>query len=358
MHTHLQFKDKASKDYDDFLPQHCAWVLQALPVVDPETPLGDGSERSPWRMSSIGQWAAAAQIKLDNWSKAKSVDDPSLLAPRSRDRGLYWVGGRLLERSPGGTYENYITDVLDGGKALVNPAVHRPGFTGVTAMERPRGFVAPVRGAEPVYDTKYARLEKGVESEGMSLASPAINEILAMQARLILWGDQELQVSVDELPGTVAAMFLAEVAREPRMLVLGLMLLDLIQTKVPGFTWHSLMTENGSLTGGVQHPMVHFNAQTDAKLMFKNFNGVTKKSVEILVAWFVKYAEKSGAWDVRPADGADGAPKFTSKMNQVKTLLESSGKPPGRKSVSIWTFCHEAILPALKHRAGTLRCML
>lgn len=224
-------------------------------------------------------------------------------------------------------------------------------------MARPRGFVAPERGVVPVYDTKYARLETGVASEGMSLASPAINEILAMQARLILWGEQELQVTVDELPGTVAAMFLAEVAREPRMLVLGLMLLDLIQAKVPGFTWHSLMTEDGSLTGGVQHPMVHFNAQSDAKLMFQNFNGVTKKSVEILVAWFSKYAEKSGAWDVRPAQGVDGAPKFSSKLAQVTPLLKG-GQPAKGKTASIWAFCHEALLPALKHRAGTLSCML
>lgn len=338
-----------------FAPQHLAWVLQSLQCADAAKPDGEGSERLPYRMSSIEQWAGAAAIELKSFDKSGMNAQEAIAESRriGNDRGLYMIGGRLLERTPAGAYANYITDVVDGGKGVGALKL------GGSSLDRPRGFAAPTRDGTPVYDTKFKRLAGGAAESGKPLFLKGNNADMARQARALLKGDQKMSIaSSEELPGTLGALFLAEVSREKRMLPLTLMLLDLIEAKVPGFTWSSLMTDRGEqLTGGVRHPMVHFGAQAQAESMFKSFNDVTKRAVAILVAWLAANPAKVGGWTVAADDAVtkDGLPK------QIAQVDKSIGTKPASdtsKTGVLWRFHTDYILPAVQRRAATLDCML
>ena len=338
-----------------FAPQHLAWVLQALPCADGAKPLGEGSERDPYRMSAIEEWAGAAQIKLDAWGQGgMTAQDVIALSKKiGADRGLYMIGGRLLERTPSGTYANYITDVVDGGKSLGKLPL------GTTGLDRPRAFEAPSRtdGAK-VYDTKFKRLEDGASQSGKPLTDAGNSADMARQARALLKGEQKMTIAPsDELPGTLGALFLAEVSREKRMLPLTLMLLDLIEAKKPGFTWSSLMTDQGELTGGVRHPMVHFGAQTQAEAMFTAFNDVTRRAVAILAAWLAANPAKVAGWDVEAqhVTHKGGLPK---QIVQVNEAIGSKPASDTSKTGVLWRFHTDYILPAVQRRAATLDLML
>jgi hypothetical protein len=339
-----------------FAPQHLAWVLQGLQCVDGSKPDGEGSERLPYRMSSIEQWAGAAAIELPPFSKGgMSAQEVIALSKKiGNDRGLYMIGGRLLERTPSGAYANYITDVVDGGKGVGKLKL------GTSSLDRPRGFEAPSRDDKtPVYDTKFKRLNDGATASGKPLNDAGNNADMARQARALLKGEQTMSIAAsDELPGTLGALFLAEVSREKRMLPLTLMLLDLIEAKKPGFSWSSLMTDNGeTITGGVRHPMVHFGAQSQAENMFKSFNDVTQRAVAILAAWLAANPCKVGGWTVATdsVDTKNGLPK---QIEQVDKAIGQ--KPPSETSKTgvLWRFHTDYILPAVQRRAATLDFML
>ncbi len=371
MYTHLLFKpcNPATGDMIGFLPQHWAWVLQGMPVADDVAPEGNGSEMRPWRMSSIGQWAAAAKTKLPSWTNSQSSASAAAV-PQTPNRGLYLVGGRLLERSPEGGYSNYITDVVDGGKLLFEPPLTKS--LGKTDIGRPRGFQAPVRDANarvPVYDTKYERIMAAAAPQFPSDDQKGLHKILAQEARMILAGTDRLArqsndasiqpIGGDELPGTVAALFLAEVAREPRMLVLGLMLLDLIERGAPGFTWQSLMcSDTAALGGGVQHPMIHDRAQKEAVQMFATYNNVTKKSVSIMVEWFFYYlsAKRQSQWRVMAVADDEPVKLGNSVLRQLSAEFQAGQKK--EEARLRWDLYDQAIVPALKVRASSLDYML
>jgi len=339
-----------------FAPQYLAWVLQGLPCADGAKPDGEGSERLPYRMSSIEQWAGAAAIELKPFAAGGlSAEDVIALNRKiGNDRGLYMIGGRLLERTPAGAYANYITDVVDGGKGV--GALRLGG----SSLGRPRGFEAPSReDRTPVYDTKYKRLNDGATASGKSLDDLRNNAAMARQARALLKGEQAMSIAAaDELPGTLGALFLAEVSREKRMLPLTLMLLDLIEAGVPGFSWSSLMTDRGeTLTGGVRHPMVHFGAQAQAAAMFKSFNDVTRRAVAILAAWLAANPARVGGWTVTAEDAAtkDGLPK---QIGQVEKVIGTRPASDTSRTGTLWRFHTDYILPAVQRRAASLDCML
>lgn len=339
-----------------FAPQHLAWVLQGLQCVDGSKPDGEGSERAPYRMSSIEQWAGAAAIELKPLPTG-GMSAQAVIAESRRighDRGLYMIGGRLLERTPSGAYANYITDVVDGGKGVGKLKL------GASSLERPRGFEAPSRDDKtPVYDTKFKRLNDGATASGKPLNDAGNNADMARQARALLKGGQSMAIAAaDELPGTLGALFLAEVSREKRMLPLTLMLLDLIEAKVPGFSWSSLMTDKGeTLTGGVRHPMVHFGAQAHAAGMFESFNDVTRRAVAILAAWLAANPGKVAGWTVAAEDvGTKG--KLPQQIKQVDGAIGTKPDKEGSKSGVLWRFHTDYILPAVQRRAATLDCLL
>jgi hypothetical protein len=339
-----------------FAPQHLAWVLQGLQCVDGLKPDGDGSERAPYRMSSIEQWAGAAAIEFKPLPTGSLSAQEAIALSKTigKDRGLYMIGGRLLERTPSGAYANYITDVVDGGKGLGKLPL------GTSSLDRPRGFVAPSRDDKtPVYDTKFKRLNDGATASGKPLTDAGNNADMARQARALLKGEQTMSIAAaDELPGTLGALFLAEVSREKRMLPLTLMLLDLIEAKVPGFTWSSLMTDKGeTLTGGVRHPMVHFGAQAHAAGMFESFNDVTRRAVAILAAWLAANPAKVAGWTVA-AGGAATKGKLPQQIAQVDKSIGTRPPSDTSKTGVLWRFHTDYILPAVQRRAATLDCML
>jgi hypothetical protein len=359
-----QLKVKPADGYEQvFAPQHLAWVLQGLQTVDGQAPDGEGSERAPYRMSTIEQWMGASSIKLEPWTQGGlSAQDVIALSRKIKaDRGLYMIGGRLLERTPSGEYANYITDVLDGGKVqgdLRNPL---PGFTGGSSLARPRGFPSPSRDDKtPVYDTKFKRLLDGASASGKSLDDPGNNADMARQARALLKGEQSMSIAPsDELPGTLGALFLAEVSRESRMLPLTLMLLDLIESSKGGFTWSSLMTDKGeTLTGGVRHPMVHFGAQAQAQRMFESFNDVTKRAVAILATWLAANPCKNAGWAVTAVDGTVSKGSLPNQIGQVTGAIGTEPDNKSSKGGVLWRFHTEYVLPAVKQRAADLDCML
>ncbi len=346
MKTGLKIQRKAGTVAKDFTPAMLAWSLEQMGPVATDPVPGDGTEVRPFRMSTIGQWAQAAATQT-----AKGKD-------------LYVIGGHIIERNPAGEYADYMTDVIDAVPMIGEPV------TGHSTVNRPRSFMSPDRKDPlPIYRQKYERMDKS----HLDLD----NRQLARQARQLLKGAQDMSIfRTLELPGTLAAVFLAEVYRERRMLPIGLMLLDLVEvgvsygtgTETPQkvYTWEKLMSNPGNkkdrISGG-KHPMLHDQTQTQASQMFNAFNPVTKKSISILVAWlhcYLKSDPQWSTWVVRNSIGSKDTlgPKKFQQIGISMSDSASRGLDPATLRDNPYDFYNSAVKAALDHRCQTLDCLL
>lgn len=350
MKTTLYFRRNGETEWNVLDPLMMVWMLQKLPDVVPEPLSGEGTERSPWTLSTIGQWAEAASQTIAERSAPRfanleeinryKLENPNWNQQTSKD--LYLIGGHLLERNPTtGAYANYITDVADASKAIDEPS------KGTSASGRTRSFPAHKRDEDPrtVYAVKADRLVKAMTATG------ATDQQITQQARELMKGSFRMRTAYNpELPGTLGAIFIAEVAREKRMLPLGLMLLDLIECGVKygersglnkQYTWEKLMMnpdDPGDRRWGGKHPMLHDDTQIQARRMFEEFNAVTHKSVSILTAWLSLRLRKTAMnWEVTVgtqeylrADQAEVQDAYDTHEKKLKSFKPANegDKPP------------------------------
>jgi hypothetical protein len=341
------------------------YVLQKMPEIAAKDPGGNGTEARPWRMETVNQWAGAAQQKIASSPSGKPVGMSAtevLKAMESyKPRGdLYIIGGQLIERNPSsGGFANYTSDVVEA-VPMISQTGTEPKF-GTTDTGRPRYFPSPDRSDKtPVYARKYGRI-----AETMTRLS-ITDKKLAQQGRALLNGAQSLTIAPnEELPGTIAALFIAEVSREKRMLPIGLMLLDLIEVGArygagsnKEYTFEALLAGQGASqdstidrsTGG-KHPMCHDDSIKQAKTMFESFNPVTQKSVSVLVASLSLYLRQ------QPSDWRISGVGRTADVKISKrqlTQVESNVAATSAKGM----FYEKAVKEALQKRCDTLDCLL
>jgi hypothetical protein len=368
MKTEIHFEDPSGQK-GSLNGVMMVYVLQKMPEIAAQDPGGNGTEARPWRMETVNQWAGAAQQKIASRPSGKPVGMSAtevLKAMESyKPRGdLYIIGGQLIERNPStGGFANYTSDVVEA-VPMISQTGTKPKF-GTTDMGRPRYFPSPDRSDKiPVYTSKYGRIAKT-----MTLLS-ITDKKLAQQGRALLNGAQSLTIAPnEELPGTIAALFIAEVSREKRMLPIGLMLLDLIEVGArygagsnKGYTFEALLagksaSPDGTIdrsTGG-KHPMCHDSSISQANTMFESFNPVTQKSVSVLVAWLSLYLrQRPSDWRISGV-GRTADVKFNTKRlkqeeeNVAKTIAAASAKG---------MFYEKAVKEALQKRCDTLDCLL
>jgi hypothetical protein len=334
--------------------------------VEHEAYLGNGKEISPFRMSTIGQWAkAAADVTTVN-------------------ADLYIIGGHLIERVPANgenqkehTYANYVTDVLEAVPSI------GPFHNGISTTKRPRSFPPPEKpepserkkgNQVPVYRYKFERIQTATLGKDAEVAR---------QIRALLAGGMNSTVpDLGGLPGIVAALFLAEVHRAPVMLPVGLMLLDLIERQVKygedgtkTYTIEKMMSDAGAIKmlkddpeneqakkdmrlWGGKHPMVHDGTINQAASMFTGLNAVTKKTVSIMCAWLNAYLQRNYAhlWTVGTTSEARdynfGETSLKKRLKNFDISIKKSGRSPA------YDFYLTAVEPALQKRVKTLDCLL
>ena len=316
-----------------------------MPAVQPEAVPGVGTEFNPFRMEHRSVGASGGNSD-----------------PKRKD--LYVIGGHNIERNPAGEYADYMTDVVEAVPAIGNLP------TGLSTFNRPRSFPQPDRKNKlPIYRQKYERMAKN----HLDLD----NKQLAKQTRELLKGAKEMSIMhTVELPGTVAALFLAEALRERRMLPIGLMLLDFVElgvsygtgTDTPQriYTWEKLMSNPGKVDdriSGGKHPMLHDNTQNQAQHMFEMSNPVTTKSISILAAWLNCYLHADPLWSTEvvrnataPEDKLVG-PKFKQLDENIVASAKLSKEGGGLRD-NPYDFYNSAVKPALDRRCQTLDCLL
>ncbi len=358
MKTGLVFRRIGTEKWADWEPEHVVWLLRQLnaPLADgglgpdlkePEAfpcyPHAPGSVETPWKMKTIEQWRGAAAQQVGT----------------GFNTGMYEVGGVLLERNPSeGDFNNYIT-------AVVDPIRHP---LAVAREVSPRGnlliFDGPQdRSNRTIYEIKCDRLR----------ADGRDQEVAAL-ARRVMKGKAKVSRDLIELPNSLGAMFISEVARLPLMLPLGIMMLDLMEANVhygrttpKRYTWRKLMSytkdEDGEerltqakLYGG-KHPMMHEKSINQAKAFSECYNMVTLRSISILVEWLHTYLKRRPCgWEtrVKRADRTSFDVKRPASikaqaLKQFDQLLRSRAtrKPHGE-------FYSTAIMPALRARSQSL----
>ena len=291
-----------------FTAGHIAWSIKHACKVEIGIVSGAGNAAAPFEMNTIGAWAAAAAAKT------------------RADHDLYLIGGQLIERNAPGEYGDYITAVESA--AIVPGQAKRPGYS---TVGRRRLFPSPDRSDKTtIYRAKAKRITDDPAVKG--------DVDTVKQIRELLRGAQSMPVSpIRELPATTASMFLAETSRQPAMLPVGLMLLDLIEAQVifgmsqsKTYTIENLMSnpaDEGDRLWGGKHPMFHDGTISDGARMFDSFNPVTKKSVSIATAWLYCYAKThaSARWNVKvsrepgPVPGP-GVVKWNKSAEKAKTI--------------------------------------
>lgn len=233
-------------------------ILNELPFVEESKPIGCGTEFSPFILRGIRQWAYAASRSTTEYCD------------------IYIIANHILQRNPlrSEGYTDYITDIVDAGIAI--------GFAKnqLDDFGRVRYFKKTEDKTISVYGMKYNR----IKDERQGFTDSGIVSIM----RNILDNEMIITSVLSELPGLMAAMFLSEVKRQPKMLILGLMMLDLIERNayVAGlhFTLETcLFYKSASDKEGALHPMFHSGSVGESKEI--NFNNVWIKSSNILVAW-------------------------------------------------------------------------
>jgi hypothetical protein len=339
-------KQEGGRRRHRFKGQHLIWAIKQMAVA-PEKPQGEGTSTAPFRMASIGQWAVAAANKT------------------TTGHDLYKIGRQWVERVPSeddrgpSSYGDYVTAV--SGPEIRQP--RKPGDTlddGYSNAGRARAFDSPKKGI-PIYQTKYNRFLANAEGP------PALNDKrMAKEARAILKGADISDDVAQELPGTVAALFLAEVARAPQMLPIGLMLLDLIEVGATygrrstkkTYTFERMMVESEKPPSntrrfplGGKHPMVRNGTIKEAKGMFDSFNSVSARSASIVSAWLGCYLSNDQKFTVKVR-----TPTKHPKLGQG--VMKQFDSNRGRANGSSWNFYREVIELALMRRCATLDCML
>src|SRR5262245_34843007 len=104
MKTEFYFKKTGGDKWECFDGVTMVYVLQKMPAVAQEPPEGNGTERTPWMMKTVGQWAGAAQQVIaprpsGPGPTAKTAEE--ILKMKQEYRGdLYVIGGQIIERNP------------------------------------------------------------------------------------------------------------------------------------------------------------------------------------------------------------------------------------------------------------------
>lgn len=388
MKTALTFRSSNGDQQGEWTFQHSLWLLGEMnrPLSegglgpDPEPPSSvayditgygftPGSAKTPWTMRTVNEWMGASKQAIEAGIGLNAA-------------AFYEVGGILLERNPStGGYANYITAVVD---TIANPLV--PVYE-----ESPRGMPLMFHGQvdrtdRTIYEIKCERLN----------ATGRDREVAAMARAVMKRERKTVPRDLLELPNTLGAMFISEVARLPMMLPLGLMLLDLIEAGVhygtttpKQYTWDKMMKyidpalsaeerlDQSKLIGG-KHPMMHENSIKQAKSFFfytetgraetgYAVNPVSRRSVSILVAWLHMYFRSSAChWKVgqdwgtlvhsdrvaRPDTPLDLKRDFVKKLPGITPGFSSKASP------AVAAFYTQAVLPAIRRRSGTLDCLL
>ena len=356
MKTSLVFRKKGTTDWFTWEQAHVVWLLQQLNVAnedgglgpDPEEPEhfhlyphAPGSMMTPWTMRTIEQWRGAAAQNIGG----------------GYDTGMYEVGGVMLERNPSeGAFNNYITAVKD---SVRNPLA-------VSRKESPRGNLLIFdedadRSEKMIYEIKCERLNaEGRDQEVAALARSLMKrEVRDVPRRLL------------ELPNTLGAMFISEVARLPLMLPLGIMMLDLMEADVvygrttpKHYTWKKLMSYTGPEVGqgrlqaaqlyGGKHPMMHENTIKQAKVFAESYNMVTLRSISVVVAWLHVYLKSNAcAWETLVEREDRASFDLVNPRAITRTQLKQFGQRLGGGSPHA-EFYTSAVKPALLRRSGTL----
>jgi len=251
----------------DFL----ANIIYNFPQIIHIPPLGNGTERSPYQLKNIGHWAWAAHNPT-----TQSVD-------------LYLIAGHIIQRNPAGKFQDYVTDLVDAGKTIGTPLTDNDDFG------RARFFPRSHDRVTPIYSVKYQR----IENESLSLFGVMDDVQIARIFRKTLKGQHISPAVISEIPGSVASMFLSEVSRQPKMLLLGLMLIDLIEARQPikgtMSTFRNAMYYTSDNSFQAMHPMFHANSVRDSKEM--SWNSVWQKSINIVAAWFKYMFTKNNTFE-------------------------------------------------------------
>lgn len=339
-------KQQGERRRHRFRGKHLIWAIKQM-AVEQEEPQGEGTSTAPFQMESIGQWATAAARKT------------------TAEHDLYKIGKQWIERVPSETdrgpssYGDYVTAV-SGPEILKHRNPDDTLNDGHSNAGRGRVFDSPKVGI-PIYQTKYNRFL--ASSEGSHAFD---NKRMAKQARAILKGADISDDLAAELPGTVAALFLAEVARSPQMLPIGLMLLDLIEVGATygnrsakkAYTFEKMMVESSKphsgkhrFPRGGKHPMVHNGTIKEAREMFNEFNSVSARSASIVSAWLGCYLSNNEEFTVKVR-----TPTSRPKLGQ--NVIKQFDRDSARAKGGSWPFYNAVIKPALALRCATLDCML
>lgn len=315
-------------------------IINSFPVIADDIPKGSGTEFSPYILETIGNWAWAAKT-----STAKKIEiqlsngDKKFYATGD----IYLIAGHIIQRNPDGGFKDYVTDLADAGQVLGTPA------NGTDDFGRPRLFPRADRSL-PVYSAKYQRMEdeiltgdtlirkKGVFDETEIIHKEVDNATLARMFRDTLKAKQSQFTVVSEVPGSLASMFLSEVCRQPKMLLIGLMLLDLIEAggNINGkpCTFKSAMHYTAAEAAqGAMHPMFHQNSVKESKEI--GWNNVWKKSIDILAAWLAYVLTKNAT--LTPVSTELSAKKSNAGFQQNKKHEEGAKGDIKSKLLTILT---------------------
>jgi len=244
--------------------------------------IGTGTAKNPYKPTTMGGWYGLSQ--------KPPTDDPVFIE----------VGGRLIARwgKAAKRYQNYCTDVTGAGPAAHDATVGKQDYETYVAtwgdafakMDKKSGIDPKL----PAYTKKAQRVAH-------------INDrLVATKSRLLLQGDEHACDDCPELASSLCSLFIAEAYRASETFVIGLMLLDLIETGTTygkggakTYTWQSMLSHDvsgipgrgdGMKTLG-KHPMAGAGTAANGRGMMagKGGNEVADRAISIMSVWLSHY---------------------------------------------------------------------
>jgi hypothetical protein len=298
---------------------------------------GNGTTDMPYTMNSIKSWKAAANLK-----------SPSL--------SYYQIGNMLLEKNPNnGCYANYIY-AIDQFRAICKKSQQTP------LGKYPYFFNRNPTPKNPVYKMK---------AEDLTRYGNDIQ--LVKIARQLMKGEQVNKDYPDELPNTIATLFISEVSRSAMMLPIGLMLLDLIEAGIKygkegkkSYTWSNILFNdsrdqltNPDILGlGGKHPMTCTGSVKMAKKAFDGYSIVNLRAISILTAWLHAYIQQYHAniWETSVCVSEMNT--FKKRELKYTTFTGFKKQQLNSKSFINNDFCDQVIIPAINKRITNLNCLI